>query len=472
MNRVLCFDFGATSGRAVVFQRNGDHLEEKLIHRFKNTPKFIGDTYCWDLEYLTSEFFSCIDKAVSAGGFDVVSIDSWGVDFVPMGYDGEVVSPPAHYRDEHNEIGVECVREIISDSGLYQRTGVQHNRINTIYRLKYIAENKPEIIDKTDKILMIADYFAYLLTGNMRLEVTNASTTGLLEPHRKVIDSELCCLLSIPERLFPKTIKYSECYGEIKPEIANKYGCKGVKVFASLTHDTASAVFALPSSDKNAFISCGTWSLFGTILDVPLISFETQKSNFTNEVGYNSKTRFLKNIPGSWLIEEHIKETIFDGKVDYDALEKEAQAEIAFNTVIDPNDSIFFNPGSNREKVKNYCAKTKQSLPKNSGQYMVAVYKGLAKKYKETLHELEELTGKTFDKISMVGGGSRSEMLCTLTAAECRKLVEAGPHEATVYGNAVCTLIAIGDISSVDEAKKLIRNSCRIKTYEPEMKGF
>lgn len=472
MNRVLCFDFGATSGRAVVFQRNGDQLEEKFIHRFKNTPKIIDGTYCWDLELLNNEFFCCIEKATAFGGFEAVSIDSWGVDFVSIGYNGEVVTPPAHYRDNKNEIGVEGVRNLISDNELYHQTGIQHNQINTIYRLKYLVDNEPEVVNKTDKILMIADYFAYLLTGNMRLEVTNASTTGLLEPYNQVIDSELCSLLSIPEKLFPETIKYGECYGEIKPEIANKYSCKGIKVFASLTHDTASAVFALPSNQNSAFISCGTWSLFGTILDEPLISFETKKCNFTNEVGYNSKTRFLKNIPGSWLIEEHIKETITDGKIDYDALEREAKAEIDFETVIDTNDPIFFSPGSNGEKVKIYCAKTNQRLPENIGQYMVAVYKGLANKYKEALSELENLTGKTFDIISMVGGGSRSELLCTLTSQKSGKIVEAGPHEATVYGNAVCTLIALGDIKDSDEAKKLIRNSCNIKTYDLRKKGF
>ena len=470
--KVLAFDFGASSGRAMLGSFDGKKIQMEEIHRFSNDPVVVNGHMYWDILRLFHEVKQSITKAVALGGFDAVGIDTWGVDFGLLSQKGELLQNPVHYRDVRTQEVPEKLYETVRQEELYHRTGIQYIHFNTVYQFYYLLQEEPGLWENTHRILMIPDLLAYFLTGEKRIEVTNASTTNLLDPYAKDWDRELCEKLGISAEKFPAMIQAGEVYGNLSAEICEELGCKPVPVIAVATHDTASAVVSAPAKEKDfIYISCGTWSLFGTELSAPLIREDTEKANYTNETGFENTTRFLKNIMGLWLIQESRRQWKREGEdVSFAQLEKEALAAKPFQCFIDVDDPSFEPAGNLPRRVVEFCQRTGQYVPQTRGEIMRCIYDSLAMKYKVNYNVLQKLTGKRYESIHMLGGGIKDTLLCRMTASATGAKVVAGPAEATVTGNIAVQYIALGELKGLREAREVIRNSTQLKEYQPEEK--
>ncbi len=470
MKTVLAFDFGASSGRAMLAKYDGKVMTMTEIHRFSNDTVTVGDTMHWDILRLWYEIKQAFYKLRAAGEkIDAVGIDTWGVDFALIDKRGKLLANPVHYRDERTVAMPEEVYAKVSCHDIYRRTGIQTMRINTLYQLYYLAHHEPELLAMTDKIVMIADLFAYFLTGELRIERTNASTTNFLNPVTREWDTELLDLLGIPAGVLAPLIEAGEVYGTLTPALAEEFGCGAVPVIAVCTHDTGSAVAAAPAKGDFAYISCGTWSLFGTELPAPVITDASEEIQYTNEGGYGGTTRFLKNIMGLWLIQESRREWIRQGQeVSYADLEREALAAEPFRCFIDVDAPEFELAGDMPARVQAFCRATGQYVPETRGEIMRCIYQSLAMKYKTNYERLCSLTGIRFPQINMLGGGIKDTLLCRMTAAATGATVLAGPTEATVMGNVAVQLIALGELRDLAHAREVIAASIDLKEYQPD----
>ncbi len=470
MKKILSFDFGASSGRAMLSTFDGEKIEIREIHRFSNDTVILHGTMYWDVLRLFFEIKTGITKAVNDGGFDAIGIDTWGVDFGMLDKNGKLLSNPVHYRDARTEGMPEEVFKIISKDELYKLTGTQTMRINTIYQLMALKLKEPELLERTDKILLMPNLFAYMLTGEMKNEESIASTTNLYDPYKRDWNFDLIKKLGLPEHIFAPIVEGGSVYGMLSDEICEELGCDKVPVIAVCGHDTASAVAATPSdSDDFVYISCGTWSLFGIENPTPIISDEASESNFTNEGGYNGTTRFLKNIMGLWLIQESRRQWKREGEdVGFDQLEQEALAAEPFKCFVDVDDPMFEAAGNLPKRVQKFCEQTGQYVPQTRGEIMRCIYQSLAMKYKYTFNALNELGNKEYKRINILGGGIKDKLLCRLTADACNVEVLAGPSEATVMGNIAVAYTSLGLIKDLKDIRRVVSNSTELKQYLPE----
>ncbi len=470
MKQVLAFDFGASSGRAMLGRYDGEKLTMTEIHRFSNDTVSVGDTMYWDILRLWYEIKQAFYKLRQSGEkIDAVGIDTWGVDFALIGRDGEMLQSPVHYRDARTNGVPEKVFQTLSCHDIYLRTGIQTMRINTLYQLWYLAHEKPELLAAADKILMIPDLFAYFLTGVMRTERTNASTTNFLNPHTREWDAALLEKLGIPTRILPPLIDAGEIYGTVRPALAQELGIGEIPVVAVCTHDTGSAVAAAPADRDFAYISCGTWSLFGTELKKPLINEQTEKVQYTNEGGYGGTIRFLKNIMGLWLIQESRREWIRQGQdVSYADLEREALAAEPFRCWIDVDAPEFESAGDLPARVQAFCRATGQYVPEGRGEIMRCIYQSIAMKYRLNYDKLCRLTGIRYPQINMLGGGIKDTLLCRMTANATGATVLAGPAEATVMGNIAVQMMTLGELADLQDARRAVAASVKLQTYTPD----
>lgn len=470
MKKILSFDFGASSGRAMLSTFDGEKIEIREIHRFSNDTVILHGTMYWDVLRLFFEIKTGITKAVNDGGFDAIGIDTWGVDFGMLDKNGKLLSNPVHYRDARTEGMPEEVFKIISKDDLYKLTGTQTMRINTIYQLMALKLKEPELLERTDKILLMPNLFAYMLTGEMKNEESIASTTNLYDPYKRDWNFDLIKKLGLPEHIFAPIVEGGSVYGMLSDEICEELGCEKVPVIAVCGHDTASAVAATPSdSDDFVYISCGTWSLFGIENETPIISDDAAASNFTNEGGYNGTTRFLKNIMGLWLIQESRRQWKREGEdVSFNQLEQEALAAEPFKCFIDVDDPMFEAAGNLPKRVQKFCEQTGQYIPKTRGEIMRCIYQSLAMKYKYTFNALNELGNKEYKRINILGGGIKDTLLCRLTADACNAEVLAGPSEATVMGNIAVAYTSLGLIKDLKDIRRVVSNSTELKQYLPE----
>ena len=447
MKKVLAFDFGASSGRAVLACVCHGMLNVEEIYRFKNEPVTVNGGMYWDILRLFHEIKNGITAALQIGGFDAVSIDTWGVDFGLIDKNGELLANPVHYRDNRTEGIQKKVFEKFSEQEIYKRTGIQFMRINTLYQLMFLKLKRPDILAGTDKFLMIPDLLAFFLTGEKRCEVSIATTTNLLNPYTRNWDYELIEKLGLPVGIFPEITEPGKVYGMLSDEICNELGCRSVPVIAVAEHDTASAVVAKPLSNENAaFISSGTWSLFGIETDKPLI--EASDSGFTNECGYGNKICHIKNIMGLWLLQETRRQWKREGReVSFDEMEKAALSAKPFKAFIDPADPMFEAAGNMPQRIRKYCKKTGQPVPENDAEILRCIYDSLAMKYRQSLIELSREMGTLYKQLNIFGGGIKDKLLCQLTADACGIPVIAGPTEATVIGNVKVALSALGELN-------------------------
>ncbi len=469
--KVLAFDFGASSGRAMLGEFDGKEIKVTEIHRFSNDPVILHGTMHWDILRLFHEVKQGILKALAITKIDAIGIDTWGVDFGMIDKNGELMSNPVNYRDERTVGMPEEVFKIVSESELYGLTGTQTMRINTLYQLYYLAKYRPEVMERCDKILFTPDLMAWCLTGEKRAEKTIASTSNFLNPHTKEFNRELLTKLGIPTSILPEMIAPGESYGTLSKGLCEELGCPPIPVIAVCTHDTASAVLAAPTDKEMVYISCGTWSLFGTELKEPMITEESERIQYTNEGGYDGTIRFLKNIMGLWLIQESRRQWKKEGfDVSFADLEKEALEAEPFRCFIDCDAPEFAVAGNLPERVRSFCRATGQYVPKTRGEVMRCIYQSLAMKYKYNYEGLCHITGKRYSQINMLGGGIKDTLLCRMTASSTGATVVAGPIEATVMGNIAEQLIALGEIDNVATARRVIADSTPLAIYEPSEK--
>lgn len=467
---VLAFDFGASSGRAMLGQVKDGRIALNEIHRFPNEPITIGGALHWDFDRLFSEIKTAIKIAKIKGGFDAISIDTWGVDFGLIGQDGNLLELPVHYRDERT-IGIpEKVFKLIDKKQLYMQSGIQIMRINTIFQLYSLKLNRRDFLDNAKSLLMVPDLLAYMLTGAIRSEYTEATTTGLIDPHTHDWNWNLIDLLDFNRDIFPPIIHSGEHYGLLSKAICDELDISQVPVIAVGCHDTASAIAAVPANkDDFIYVSCGTWSLFGTLSKTPYINDKSYSYNLTNEGGVENDITFLKNIMGLWLIQESRRQFKKDGDdLSYAQLEQLALEAEPFKCFINPNHESFESPGDLPSRIREFCKDTQQPVPTTIGEVMRCIYESIALEYANSLMQIRDVTGKEYDTIHIIGGGTKDEFLCQLAANACSIKVVAGPIEATAIGNISTALIALGDIKDRKEARQMIKDNENVKTFLPQ----
>lgn len=469
--RVLAFDYGASSGRAIIGAFDGERIKIEEVHRFSNDPVMIGDTMYWDTLRLYYELKQGMVKAKLAGGFDSIGIDTWGVDFGMIGRDGRLLENPIHYRDTRTLGLIEESFKLIDREKFYGITGLQFMEFNTAFQLLSIVRERPEIFDRVDKILLTPDLFGYFLTGDKHAEFSIASTTQLMDAYTGKWSKEVLDALGIPERILPEIIPCGTKAGKVLPAIREELGLENdIDVIAVAGHDTQSAMVSVPTQEKDfIFMSCGTWSLFGTELDKPLINETSSKLDITNESGYGGRISFLKNIIGLWMIQESRRQWIREGKeYSFGELEKMAQAAKPLRCFVDTAAPEFNPAGNIPRRIREYCERTGQYVPQTEGEIVRCINESLAMKYRNTIMQIQACTGREYPVIYMLGGGIQSHMLCQLTANACGREVSAGPIEATVYGNIALQLMAAGEIRDINEARRVIAASEPIAHYQPQ----
>ncbi len=472
MDYYLAVDIGASSGRHILSYVEEGRIITKEIYRFANGALQRGGSLIWDVDYLFTEIKNGMRKCSELGMIPkTMGIDTWGVDYVLLDKDDNRIGDCISYRDTRTE-GMDAeVLRIISEDELYSRTGIQKAIFNTIYQLMAMKKSSPSELQKACTFLMVPDYLNFLLTGIKKQEYTNATTTQLVDAGKKDWDHELIKRLGLPDKLFGALSMPGTEVGELTEDIAKSVGFS-CKVILPATHDTGSAVMSIPSIHENVlFISSGTWSLMGCELSAPNCSKEARMANFTNEGGYNGRYRFLKNIMGLWMIQS-VKKELEEG---YDYPGKSPEDDFSFanlckraereqiESVVDAKDSRFLNPRSMIKEIREACREKNMDVPSSPWELAKVIYKSLAVCYRDTAKEIEQITGRNFDCINIVGGGSNADFLNKLTAHITGKKVFAGPGEATAIGNIGAQLLYDNVFSDLGEFRKAVLISFEIK---------
>jgi rhamnulokinase len=461
----LAVDIGASSGRHILGCMVDGKMQLEEIYRFENGMKKKDGHLVWDHEVLFANIKAGMKKCKEMGKIPVsMGIDTWGVDFALLDENDCMLGDMVGYRDKRtNGMDVE-VSKIIPEDKLYARTGIQKQMFNTIYQLMAVKTQTPEYMEKAKTLLYVPDYFHYLLTGVKVNEYTEASTGQLLNPETKEYDYELIEMLGYNKDMFQKIATPGTCLGDLKPEIQEEVGFN-LKVVLPCTHDTGSAVLAVPANDDDfVYISSGTWSLLGIEREKADCSPISRENNFTNEGGYEYKIRYLRNIMGLWMIQS-VRHNL-DDKYSFAEICTEAEKCKDFPSRVDVNnDDYFMAPDNMIESVKQYCRDTNQQVPETLGEIATVVYASLADCYAESIKGIEKSTGRTYSRIQVVGGGSNAAYLNELTAKSTGKTVYAGPGEATAIGNITAQMLANKEFTSKSEARDVIHQSFDIKVF-------
>ena len=466
----LAFDLGASSGRAILGTLENGKLDLQEVHRFENGHKRVGDSLYWDYPALAAELKAGLAKAAAiTKDIAAIGIDTWGVDYVLFDRDSkEMVRLPYHYRDERGDRAVPEVQKIISKDDLYSRTGIQFMSLNTIYQLTaHRLEQADDLKNAT--FLPMPDALAFALGGDFTAEYTHASTGNLLDPATRNWDWELIDRLQLPREIFPEIVQPCTVGGTLSKELAEANGLKAIPIVKVGSHDTASAVGAVPvpAGQDAAYVSCGTWALLGCELDEPCC--DVTKQTFTNEGGLNGKIRYLTNIMGCWLLQECRRDFKLRGMdASFDTLEAMAEAAEPCGFVINPCAADFVAPDKMPERIKNYCIATKQPGAENMDESAIlrAVYDSLALCFADKLAELEKAVGKEYKALNIIGGGTQDSRLMREAASAIGKPVVAGPIEATAIGNILAQAITVNALPDWAAAREVVRNSFPVINYD------
>lgn len=464
MQYYLAVDIGASSGRHILSHLENGKIILEEIYRFSNGMVEVDGEKVWDSQKLFEDILTGMKKCYELGKIPVsMGIDTWAVDFALLDKEDNLIGKTVGYRDGRTKGMDREVYKVISQDELYERTGIQKQIFNTIYQLMAVKMKKTQELADAKTMLLIPDYFNFLLTGRKVTEYTNASTTQLLHPETKEWDFELIDMLGFPRDIFTEIKLPGAIVGELTEEIQKKVGfC--CKVVLPATHDTGSAVVAVPSNEEDVlYISSGTWSLMGTELKEAICTKESMEKNLTNEGGYDYRFRYLKNIMGMWMINSAKKE-IADDMSYADICSMASKTTIA--SIVPANDDRFLAPKNMTEEVKDACRESGQQVPEGIAEVAAVIYHSLAKCYADTMNEIEEITGKNYDCIHIVGGGSNAVYLNELTAKACGKTVYTGPTEATAVGNVAAQMIAAGELADLKSARECIFHSFKINKYE------
>jgi rhamnulokinase len=470
---ILAFDLGAESGRAILGAFDGQRLSLREVHRFPNIPALTLDRLYWDVLGLFNQMLEGLRHTAQQAEIASIGIDTWGVDFGLVGEDGALLSNPRHYRDPHTEGIMDEAFAMIPREELFRRTGIQFMRFNSLFQLLAMKRDRSPILDAARHFLMIPDLFNYWLTGIKVNEFTNATTSQMVNPTTRHWDDGLLQHLGLPKRILGTIVHPGTVLGPLRQRVASDTGLPLVPVIAPATHDTGSAVAAVPARGTDwAFISSGTWSLMGAEIPEPVVNEDVRAANFTNEGGVGGSVRFLKNISGLWLVQECRRAWEKSGKsYRYDELAQLAYEAPAFVSLIDPDDASFMLPPDMPRAIADFCRRTGQTVPVEPGPVIRCALESLALRYRWVLEKLEALLGRRLQAIHVVGGGSQNELLCQLTADACSRPVYAGPVEATALGNVLVQAIGLKLLSSLAEAREVIRSSFQLRTYEPRQPG-
>jgi len=467
----IAFDLGASNGRAIAGKLENDKLTLQEIHRFPNQMMNLDGSFYWNVNDIFEQLIKALTLACEQGREpESLAVDSWGVDFGLVDREGKLIGQPYAYRDHRTDNILDEVFKIIPKTEIYELTGIALMQFNSLYQLYAWKRDQPDVLGTAGKILFIPDIFNYLLTGQMRSEFTFATTSQLYNPLTASWESELFDRLDLPRELMCDIIQPGTVIGNLNKELAARTGLKDVLVTAVASHDTGSAIAAIPSQgDDWAYISSGTWSLMGMEIDKPIITESALKYNFTNEGGVGQTFRFLKNIMGLWLLQECRRIWAVEGR-EYSFAQLVNMAEKAkpFQVFINPDWMGFYNPDNMPESIKQYLSRSGQKNDISHAETVRCILESLALEYRRVLDQLREVSGKDLKKLHIIGGGAQNELLCQFAANATGIPVVTGPAEATATGNIMVQAMAKGYINSLNEIRSVVRNSFELKTFYPD----
>jgi len=468
----FAFDLGATSGRSILGALQDGKIELKELTRFTNKIIRVRDKYYWDIFALYEALKEGLATAASQNiRIDSIGIDTWGVDFVYLGEDGSLLSLPRSYRDPYTNGKPEEYFKLVPKKTVYDRTGIQIMNFNSLYQLYAAKCENYSPLKAAKEILFMPDALSYLLTEKKICEYTIASTSQLLNPITKKFEQELFEAMGISPSIMQPVVMPGTIIGNLSESVAKECGLPPVPVIAVAGHDTASAVAAVPAeNEKFAYLSSGTWSLMGIEVQKPIITDETYQLNFTNEGGVEGATRFLKNITGMWLLEQCRKEWEAAGQeYSYSKIDELSGSVKGFQSVIDPDHPSFANPESMTKAIADYCAQNGQKIPASPAEFIRCIFDSLALKYKDVLSDLQKVAPFQIERLHVIGGGSKNSLLNQMTADAIGIPVVAGPSEATALGNVMMQAKGLGVVQSLQEIRRIIRNSVSPEVFYPEL---
>jgi rhamnulokinase len=470
----LAVDLGASSGRHLAGSFDGRRLALEEIYRFPNGPVPAGGHLYWDLLGLWSHVRDGLRAAATRGGVVSVGVDTWGVDFALLGRGDELLGNPYHYRDARTEGALEKALSIVPREEIFARTGLQFIQFNTLYQLLAMHWSSSPLLEAAERLLMMPDVFHWLLTGEKVNEYTDATTTQFYNPVAGDWAKDLIEKFGLPTTILGPLATPGTTLGLVSQAVASDVGLTGAKVVLPGTHDTASAVAAVPARSKAGakpdwcYISSGTWSLMGVETPRPVINEKCRELNFTNEGGVGGTTRLLKNIGGLWLVQECRRIWNSSGKsFSWDDLTRLAGEATPLRSVVNPDNSSLWAPAHMPDAIRACCRRTGEPVPETEGQVIRCALESLALKYRQVLGWLEELIEGRIHTIHIVGGGVQNRQLCQMTADACARPVVAGPIEATAIGNVMVQAIAVGEAASIADAREIVLQSFPVDHYEP-----
>jgi len=475
----LAADLGAESGRVIAGSWSGKKLVLEELHRFPNSPVSLAGSLRWDVLRLWGEIQAGLSMAASRFGSNIVSVgaDTWGVDYVLLTRQGEMLGLPYAYRDSRTNGIMERAFRRMSRAEIFAESGLQFMQFNTLFQLIATRMHSPGLLDQADCILMMPDFIHWALCDVRCVEFTNGSTTQCMHPLKRNWSLPLLKKFDLPHRVFPKIVPPGTTLGKLRGDLAARLGMPPINVVAPPTHDTASAVAGVPTANTGkanwAYLSSGTWSLMGLEVQKASLTPRTIELNMTNEGGIDGTYRLLKNIMGLWLVQGCKRSFDARGlKHDYAELARLALKAPALRSLVNPDDPRFLNPPDMPKAIQSFCKETGQPAPQSAGELVRCAYESLALKYRQTLGALEELGGTPVQVIHIVGGGSKNSTLNQFTADACQRPVLAGPVEATAMGNLLVQVRASGELSSLSEMRAVVRNSTQVVAYEPVNPGM
>ena len=467
----LAVDLGAESGRVIAGHFDGQRIELETMHRFPNGPVNVGGSLFWNILQLWSSIKTGLGKAAAVYGDRIagIGLDTWGVDYGLLGADGVLLSNPYHYRDSRTNGMMDVAFQKVSRKEIFERTGIQFMQLNSLFQLVAMVESNASVLGAAETFLNIPDLLNYWLTGRKVSEFSIATTSQCYDPRTGDWAYEMLEKLGIPTHMFGEIVPPGTVLGALLPEVSEETGCPSVPVIAPATHDTGSAVAAVPMDPDNAiYLSSGTWSLMGVETTEPIINATMLEYNLTNEGGVGNTFRLLKNIMGLWLIQECRREWARLGDdYDYGTMVDMASAAPAFGSIVLPGDDSFLAPGDMSPRIQVFCEKTGQSVPQDRGAVLRCALESLALEYRWVAERLDEITGKHLETIHIIGGGSQNELLDQFTADATGRTVVCGPIEATALGNVIVQAQALGHIGSIAEGREVVKNSFDLKTFQP-----
>jgi rhamnulokinase len=474
---LLALDLGSESGRAILGLLDGQRLALSEIHRFPNRPVRLpsgdgtGYRLHWDVLRLWTEIKRGLALAVREPRVELsgVGLDTWGVDFGLLDRRGELISNPTHYRDSQTDGMLEEAFRRVDRAEIFEQTGIQFMQLNSLYQLLSMVLARSPVLDVAATFLTMPDLFNYWLAGLRVCEFSMATTTQCYDPRKGDWAISLLERLDVPTHIFPEIVTPGTVLGGLLPAVAEEVGATDLPVIAPVCHDTGSAVAAVPArGDDFVYISSGTWSLMGVELPEPVINEKSLALNITNEGGYGGTFRFLKNIDGLWLVQECRRTWAEQGETfSYDELTKMATQAAPLQCFVDPDDDSFLRPGDMPGRIRAYCQKTEQPVPRSKGAVVRCALESLALKYRWVLERLEVILGRRLGPIHIIGGGAQNRLLNQFTADATGRSVIAGPVEATAIGNLVVQAMALGILESLEEGRQVVRDSFDVTAYEP-----